>query len=266
MLKTTPETKKDRHMIKTNRLFLGGLPVDDCSEIIVDQIISLSKSKKQSIITYLNPYVFTKAIHNNHLKSLIKKSDLVYPDGWGIIFALRMLGENIKSRITTADFFLNFCKHAVKNRIIIGFIGGQKKQSKDAIKNIKTEYPNLDITFIHDGYFNPIENKKVINSINKIKPNLLIVGMGTPKQEAWVQKNMKYIDINCIWTVGSLLEYFSGKSRAPKWIRDNYMEWIFRLTIEPRRLFKRYTIEHGKFIFWLIIEKIKSIKTQGLEV
>jgi N-acetylglucosaminyldiphosphoundecaprenol N-acetyl-beta-D-mannosaminyltransferase len=120
-----------------------------------------------------------------------------------------------------------------------------------AAQQLKKTYPELDVVGSHHGYFEAgsAHDDRVVEDINARRPSILLVGMGTPKQELWVQRNADRLDVDVLWTVGALFDVVSGKvPRAPGWLADNGLEWIFRLAIEPGRMWRRYLLGNPVFI------------------
>ena len=115
------------------------------------------------------------------------------------------------------------------------------------------------------GYFNKeaysAENQAVIESINKSRPNILIVGFGMPMQEKWLNENWQSIDSNIALTGGAVFDYISGElKRGPKWMTEHGLEWLARMLIEPKRLWKRYFIGNPKFLFHVILQRFGLLK------
>ena len=111
--------------------------------------------------------------------------------------------------------------------------------------------PRLDVVGSHHGYFEvgSPHNDRVIEHIREHRPQIVLVGMGTPKQELWVDRYAEEFDGAVVWTVGALFDYVSGHiPRAPRWLSDNGLEWIFRLAIEPSRMWRRYLIGNPIFL------------------
>ena len=109
------------------------------------------------------------------------------------------------------------------------------------------------------GYFNKafdnLENDRVVNNINDVRPNILFVGFGMPMQERWIMENRDRLDVNVIMPVGAMFDYLAGTvPRAPKWMTDHGLEWLGRLIIEPRRLWKRYLIGNP-FFLWRVLKQ-----------
>src|SRR5205807_8341367 len=101
------------------------------------------------------------------------------------------------------------------------------------------------------GYFamGSHHDDRVVEHINSCRPDILLVGMGTPKQELWVQRHADRLNVDVVWTVGALFDFVSGRvPRAPGWLADNGLEWIFRLAVEPRRMWRRYLLGNPIFL------------------
>src|SRR6202011_2227169 len=123
--------------------------------------------------------------------------------------------------------------------------------AREAAARLHALYPRLDVVGSHHGYFEPDSphDDRVVEDINARRPDIVLVGMGTPKQELWVERNGSRLDTEVLWTVGALFDYVSGRvPRAPGWLADNGLEWIFRLAIEPQRMWRRYLLGNPVFI------------------
>jgi N-acetylglucosaminyldiphosphoundecaprenol N-acetyl-beta-D-mannosaminyltransferase len=123
--------------------------------------------------------------------------------------------------------------------------------ARQACARLVQTYPRLGVVGTHHGYFEPgsDHDDRVVEDINARSPSILLVGMGTPKQELWVQRNAERLNVDVLWTVGALFDVVSGKvPRAPGWLADNGLEWIFRLAIEPGRMWRRYLLGNPVFI------------------
>ena len=130
-------------------------------------------------------------------------------------------------------------------------LGSEPGVAADAAERLHRWYPPLDVAGTHHGYFElgSEHDERVIEDINARRPDIVLVGMGSPKQELWVQRNAHRVDTDVLWTVGALFDYVSGRvPRAPAWLADNGLEWIFRLAIEPQRMWRRYLLGNPVFV------------------
>lgn len=239
-----------------SRILFADLPVNRVSlKTMVPTLIKLAKKPKDHplFVTYLNAHCANLAFKNSKYRQILKKADLVYADGLGMVLAARLFGGRLPGRLTTKDFFDEFCQEAQKEGLTLYFLGGKRKVVEKMVKVLKERYPNLKILGCHHGFFRKSEEGELIRKINTQKPDFLLVGMGSPKQEIWLAENLSRLKIKVGWCVGGLFDFISGeKLRCPKWLGDLGFEWLFRLLTEPRRLWKRYLVELPAFGYTLL--------------
>jgi N-acetylglucosaminyldiphosphoundecaprenol N-acetyl-beta-D-mannosaminyltransferase len=147
------------------------------------------------------------------------------------------------------------CQQSGRSIYLLGSDPGASAQAAAALKRW---YPRLDVRGTHHGYFGlgTPHSDRVVEHIAEQQPDILLVGMGTPQQELWVQRHFEEIDATVVWTVGALFEYVSGRiPRAPHWMSDNGLEWIFRLAVEPRRMWRRYLLGNPVFLGRVLEER-----------
>lgn len=145
------------------------------------------------------------------------------------------------------------------------FLGGRPGVAQKASQRLKEHSPDLRIVGIHHGFFDKTpgssENDKVVHMINRVKPNILIIGFGMPMQERWLMENWDQIEANVVITAGAILDYVSGTlRRGPKWMTDHGFEWLARMIIEPRRLWKRYIIGNPLFVWRVLKQRMGLLK------
>jgi N-acetylglucosaminyldiphosphoundecaprenol N-acetyl-beta-D-mannosaminyltransferase len=241
------------------RLWLSEIPVDIVSiKTIAGQLIGLVKNQKTTpcMVAYLNAHNFNLASKTKKLQRIFKKATLVYADGWGIVWAARILGGYLPGRLTAKDFFADFCQVAQKRGLKIFFLGGEQKVLDKMLGKLREKYPDLRIVGAASGYFNPQEEEVIIGRINRVRPDFLVVGMGTPKQEYWLAGNLDRLKVKVAWCVGGLFDFVSGsKPACPRLLGDLGFEWLFRLITEPKRLWRRYL--PGGFEFLVNVVRIK---------
>jgi N-acetylglucosaminyldiphosphoundecaprenol N-acetyl-beta-D-mannosaminyltransferase len=142
----------------------------------------------------------------------------------------------------------SLCEHA---RHPLYLLGSEPPLAREAAERLRRFYPRLDVVGAHHGFFDldSPHNERVIEDINEHRPRIVLVGMGTPKQELWADRYADRLDGAVVWTVGALFDYVSGRTpRAPRWLADNGLEWIFRLAIEPQRMWRRYLLGNPAFL------------------
>ena len=227
-----------------------GFPVD---LIKFDEAIEkvLSTESFMQIIT-INPEMIEKAQKNNEFSDIIKNAELIVPDGVGIKLAIRIKGIN-QEQIAGCDFAKKIIELAAKNSEGIAFLGAKQEVLDLACEKLLQEFPNLNISYKRNGYFNNEEETEIIENIKQSGAKYLFVALGSPKQEFFIKKckeqgcNIKGIG------VGGSFDVWSGlTSRAPKIWRKMGLEWLYRTIKQPER-FKRIFPALPMFLFKVII-------------
>jgi N-acetylglucosaminyldiphosphoundecaprenol N-acetyl-beta-D-mannosaminyltransferase len=229
------------------------LPIDLArpSELLRRIIGWVGEGERSHRVMYVNAHVLNQSQENPHLRNALEAADLVYCDGYGVRLAAKALAAQIPHRMTGADWIwglARLCEEASKS---IYLLGSEPGVASEAMARLHRWYPRLKLVGAHHGYFelSSPHAERVLEDINARRPNIVLVGMGTPKQELWVQQNAAHLDVDVLWTVGALFDVVSGRvPRAPGWLADNGAEWIFRLAIEPRRMWRRYLLGNPVFL------------------
>lgn len=187
-----------------------------------------------------NPEIVMEAQTDMALMGALSAADLVSADGIGIVWASKYFGEKIKERASGYDIVQEvFSLASQSGEVSAFFLGGGADTVAKAAANMEAKYPGLRVAGVRDGYFKPSENEGVISLINEAAPDLLLVGLGSPKQEKWVFENAESLSVNVIMAVGGSFDVMSGNlKRAPEIFRRLGLEWLYRLIRQPKR-FKR---------------------------
>ncbi len=241
------------------RVDILGIPVDKITEKeLLEKIINFINEKRFHLIVTINSENATKALENKIFLDVIKNADLVIPDGIGIIFASKILGDKLPERIPGIDLSYKLLEISNEKHYKIVLIGGKEGVAEGAKENLKKIFPNLNIVMTYNGYFNEDEEKKIVEEIQKIEPDILLVGMGSEKQEIWIWNNReKFKNIGVCIGVGGTLDIWAGKKkRAPKLVQKLGLEWLYRVIIEPKRIFR--VLKIFNFLNKLFIERWKK--------
>lgn len=202
-------------------------------------------------VMYVNAHVLNQSRESPALRDALESADLVYCDGYGVRLAARALDVDIPHRMTGADWVWGLAALAEAAGQSVYLLGSDPGAADEAAKRLSRWYPGLRIAGTHHGYFEvgSPHDERVIEDINDRRPDIVLVGMGTPKQELWVQQNAGKLDVGVLWTVGALFDYVSGRvPRAPAWLADNGLEWIFRLAVDPQGMWRRYLLGNPVFV------------------
>ena len=220
--------------------------------------INKTDKTKPSIMLSANIHGFNQAHKHTWLRKLNNEAELVRNDSAGLELAGKLLGTPIKERMTWADFGWNLAAFCEKEGLTQYFLGNKPGIPEKAKDVLQEKHPGLKVVGTHHGYFEKEgpENDVVIKEINSKKPDILIVGFGMPLQEKWILENRENIDVGIIMTGGNCFTFLAGvESRAPKWMHENGLEWLYRFIKEPVRMFKRYII--GNPLFFLRVFRQK---------
>jgi N-acetylglucosaminyldiphosphoundecaprenol N-acetyl-beta-D-mannosaminyltransferase len=202
-------------------------------------------------VMYVNAHVLNQSREIPSLRAALERADLVYCDGYGVRLAAKALDAEIPHRMTGADWIWHLAALCEAAGQSVYLLGSEPGVAAETGRRLGRWYPRLAIAGTHHGFFDigSPHDDRVVEDINERRPDIVLVGMGTPKQELWVEHNAARLDTDVLWTVGALFDYVSGRvPRAPGWLADNGLEWIFRLAIEPQRMWRRYLLGNPVFI------------------
>lgn len=225
---------------------------------LLRRIIGHAERREPLSVSYVNAHVLNESQSNPDLRHALRACDLVYCDGYGVRLAARLIGLRVPYRMTGADWIWGVAALCQQGGRSIYLLGSDPGASAKAAQTLQRWYPRLDVRGTHHGYFGPgsPHSDRVVEHIAEQQPDILLVGIGTPAQELWVHENRDRLQVPVVWTVGALFDYVSGGvPRAPHWIADNGLEWIFRLAVEPRRMWRRYLLGNPAFLYRVLEER-----------
>ncbi len=187
------------------------------------------------------------------LRSIYNKASLALPDGLPVVWASRLLDKRIPGRVAGPDFLLAGCAAAARRGFSCYLLGGSGGTVERLAAWLRSGNPGLKIAGAYSPPFHesfpPEVNERILARINLEKPDLLWVGLGSPKQDRWIAENLQRLSVRVAVGVGGAFEMYGGTiGRAPLWMQRSGLEWFFRFLREPRRLFRRYFIEAPSFI------------------
>jgi N-acetylglucosaminyldiphosphoundecaprenol N-acetyl-beta-D-mannosaminyltransferase len=248
---TTPAAVRPLPQDSITELFEIGVQTARPAELL-RRILSFAEGGGPARVSYVNAHVLNQTFSNPDLRRALRSSDLVYCDGYGVRLAAKLIGLPVPHRMTGADWIWGVAALCQERGRSIYLLGSEPGSSAQAAEALRRWYPRLDVQGTHHGYFEigSPHSERVLEHIAEHRPDILLVGMGTPQQELWVDRHAERIDAGVIWTVGALFDYLSGRTpRAPHWISDHGFEWIFRLIVEPRRMWRRYLLGNPAFLY-----------------
>ncbi len=190
---------------------------------------------------------------------ILKQSSLSTPDSIGVIIGAKLQGKTFPERIPGQSYFRKVIELSNEKGYSIYLLGGEPGIAEKTKENLEKIFPNVNIIGYHHGYFDENEEKEVISEINELKPNVLFVALGAPKQEKWIYKHRNELKVDVATGQGGTYDYEAGKiKRAPVWIQKMGMEWFWRLCREPKRIKRQLVLP-----IYLIKVFFKKDKTKG---
>lgn len=223
----------------------------------------LRNEKKRVCVTPVNCIIWARK--KAELKKVYNTSDMNLADGVPLLWASKFLKDPIKGRVTGLDLLPEFSAIAAKEGYTFFFMGAKDGVAEKLKDYLSKKHPGLKVLGCYSppfaNKFSEEENEKIINLINEKKPNVLWVSLTAPKQDYWIYENLHRLNVNIAIGVGGAFEVTAGLiKRAPKWMQENGLEWLFRFLQEPKRLFRRYFIEAPVFIPLIILQKFGLLK------
>lgn len=192
-------------------------------------------------------------------KEVVNAAGMVTPDGMPVVWLGKAKGSRTIERTYGPDLLAAVCQSADHRHF---FYGGVSSTLDLLEKELKGKNPNLNIVGKISPDFTPkacLESQDVIERINHARPDILWVGLGSPKQDLWMSLHRPFLDVPVMIGVGAAFDFLSGvKPQAPRWMQRSGFEWVFRLMSEPRRLWKRYLLGNALFIYYLFQETLKG--------
>jgi N-acetylglucosaminyldiphosphoundecaprenol N-acetyl-beta-D-mannosaminyltransferase len=212
-------------------------------------------------------HMVMEAYDDAEFRAKVNAAGLIVPDGMPLLWMQKRLGAPEAQRVRGNDLMIGLMAYAEKNGLKIGFYGGRDETLKALYKRAGLDYPGLKIVYTYSPLFRPlteIEDAAITNDINAAAPDILFVGLGCPKQENWMAAHREKINAVMIG-VGAAFDFYAGNLReAPRWMSNMGLEWLFRLAMEPKRLWRRYLILNPRFM-WLATRQLmqKPAREQG---
>ena len=226
-----------------------------CLEEQIFLMLKWARIRESKSVCLANVHMLMEAYWNQSFARVLENADLVSPDGMPLVWMLRKLGIYDQNRVAGMDVFLNLCELAQQSQISVFFVGSHTAILEKIKERLEQEFPALRVVGMEALPFRPLadviqtEDEEVIHKINQSGAGLLFVCLGCPKQEFWISRHQGKIKAVMIG-LGAVFPTYAGiYSRAPQYIRELGLEWLYRLLQEPRRLWNRYSQTIPPFVY-----------------
>ncbi|MHC5251460.1 WecB/TagA/CpsF family glycosyltransferase [Listeria kieliensis] len=244
-------------MAANKRIKLLGSVLDVLSmEETLERVEELIEARKPSQHVVINASKINLMAENKMLQAIVNKSPLVNADGQSVVWAARLLGYDVRERVTGIDLFENLVALAAEKGWRVYYFGATEEVVQEVVRAHQEKYPALEVAGFRNGYFEDMESFEIASEIKERQADIVFIAFSSPKKEIWVNAYKELMQAPFVMGVGGSFDVIAGKTkRAPKWMQKTGLEWFYRFIQEPRRMFKRYLIGNCRFLTHVFREK-----------
>jgi exopolysaccharide biosynthesis WecB/TagA/CpsF family protein len=209
-----------------------------------------ARARTRTLLAFVNPDCLNIAYKNTEYRQVLQQASRVLPDGIGVNVGCRIKGIALRANLNGTDLFPRLCETLAGTGQSIYLLGAQENRAEATARAMQERFPGLRIAGTQHGYFDSSEDAAVIRNINASGADILLVAMGAPRQELWLARHADALQVPVRMGVGGLFDYYSGSiPRAPLWLREIGLEWVWRLLQEPGRMWKRYLVGNPLYLY-----------------
>jgi len=206
--------------------------------------------------------------HDRELRRIHNEAGLVTPDGMPLVWISRLKGRSQVERVYGPDLMLAVCEVSERKGYRHFLYGGGEGVAERLASRLKQRFPGLVIAGTFYPPFRPLEpleDAEIVRRINDTSPDIVWIGLSTPKQERWMRAHVGRLTAPVLVGVGAAFDFHAGlKPQAPRWMQRAGLEWLFRLAAEPRRLWRRYLFNNPRFVFLVVLQML-GLRRYALE-
>ena len=250
------------------RIFMLNVPVDSCGmEEAVETVAAFARGDRTpekpgrtcARVFFFNAHCGNVSTKVPAYKDALQAADLVFPDGSGVKIAGKIQSTAIEANVNGTDMFPLLMEKLASEGRRVFFVGAKRTVIARLVKSIPERWPGVVLTGWTVGYFS--DDREVIDAIRLFGADLIFVAMGVPRQELWIERCGDATGAKAALAVGGLFDFFSGiMPRAPAWMRRLGIEWIFRLAMEPGRMWRRYIVGNVEFLAKIVRRRRRGAK------
>lgn len=232
-------------------------------ELAAEQIAKWAADGESRYVCAANVHMLMEAHDSPTFMRVVNQADMVTPDGMPLVWMLRLKGQRGQTRVYGPTLTLHILERAARENIKVGFYGSRPEVLDALLKNISAAYPNLKIAYSFSPPYRDLtasEDAEITQKINDAGAQILFVGLGCPKQEKWMAAHRGQIRAVMVG-VGAAFDFHAGMvAQAPSTLQKMGLEWLFRLVVEPRRLWRRYLYHNPRFVFLALMDLLRFFR------
>jgi N-acetylglucosaminyldiphosphoundecaprenol N-acetyl-beta-D-mannosaminyltransferase len=229
-----------------------------------NRILEMAITAKSAYVCVANVHMTMEAHDDSAFRQVVNGADLVVPDGMPLVWALRKLGVTTATRVRGPELVFWIAAQAAKHRIPLGIYGGRPEVAVEFARQLQNRYASLVVSAIISPPYRHLsteEEAALAKQIRESGARIVLVGLGCPKQEKWMARNVEAVGAVLVG-VGAAFDFHTGRiEEAPPWMQERGLEWLFRLSREPKRLWRRYAWHNPRFLGLLAVQLLRRIKT-----
>lgn len=237
---------------------LGGVPIHPIRlDAMLAWFDALIAARQRAVVMYANAFAINLAHQEPAFRDALNEADLVFCDGHGVRIGAALLGHPMPERFTPPDWVDRLAEQCAARGRRLFLLGARPGVAAESARRLQHRHPTLVVAW-HHGYFEPdgADNQRLLATIEQARPDVMLVGMGMPRQELWMLANHLQHEVPVTIAVGALFDYLGGQmTRGPRWLTDHGLEWLCRLYFEPRRLWRRYLLGNPQFLLRVIEQR-----------
>jgi N-acetylglucosaminyldiphosphoundecaprenol N-acetyl-beta-D-mannosaminyltransferase len=226
----------------------------------VERVVQLVRAGQGGYVCFSTVHMIMESHDEPGFAAKVNGADMIVPDGMPIVWMQRLCGQSHAARVRANDLMMLLCERAERDGLAVGFYGGRADVIESIVERAARDYPTLRVAYAYSPPFRPVtpeEDEAIVAEINEAAPDILFMGLGCPKQENWMADHKGRLSAVMLG-VGASFDFFAGNVKeSPEWMGRLGLEWLFRLSQEPRRLWKRYLILNPRFTFHALRQILK---------
>lgn len=243
--------------IRIGDLAIASVSIEEAARDMVDYCRSPARKQSERPVysTSVNGQVISMCWGAPNVKTSFQQADIIHCDGQPLVMLSRLLARRpFPERVATTDLFPVTAHMCADAGLSIYMLGASEEANRAAVAAVRKQHPTLRISGARNGYFSRAEEPEIIAEIAALKPDILWVALGAPAEQEFCLRNLSELKgVGVVKTSGGLFDFVSRKKkRAPQWMQRFGLEWLFRLALEPRRLFMRYFLTNPHAFYILL--------------
>jgi exopolysaccharide biosynthesis WecB/TagA/CpsF family protein len=223
-----------------------------------EELVRLYERDRPALVAYANAHTLNLASRDSGYRAVLRSADMVLNDGAGLAIAGRLFGRPFPANLNGSDFNPVILEEAAARGWPVYFLGARPGVAEEAARRLSERMPRLRVAGTRDGYFPDDDSDQVAREIAATGAGILMVAMGNPRQETWLNRHLEATGVRVGIGVGAFLDFSAGVvPRAPAWMNRLWLEWLYRLLQEPRRMWRRYVLGNPLFLARVLGARIR---------